>query len=152
MMERIINVREYEPGIEAAARYIHSKWGRPQNFNFYLDAISHSSLSDTSLPRFFLMLEAAEVIGCYALLTNDLVSRQDLWPWLGCVFIEERCRGRALGARLLAHGLSEAARIGFEKVYLNTDHDGYYEKYGWIRMEDGFNLAGERGRIYFHGI
>lgn len=147
-MEQIINVRDYKPGLEPAARYIHAKWGRPRNFAFYLDCVVHSSLSEQALPRFYLMLEGDLVIGCYALLTNDLISRQDLLPWLACLYVEEPHRGEALGARLLAHGSAEARRLGFEKVYLTTDHDGYYEKYGWVRMEDGFNLFGERGRIY----
>lgn len=148
-METIINVREYKPGIEAAARYFHSQWGRPENFAFYLDSIANSSPDPLSLPRFYLMLEQGLVIGCYALLTNDLISRQDLLPWLACLYVEPGCRGRELGSRLLAHGVDEARRMGHSRVYLTTDHDGYYEKYGWTRMEEGYNLFGERGRIYF---
>lgn len=151
-MAQIINVRDHKPGLEAAASYIHGKWGRPQNFDFYLDCVVHSSLSEQALPRFYLMVEGDLVIGCYALLTNDLISRQDLLPWLACLYVEKPCRGRALGGRLLEHGVSEARRLGFEKVYLTTNHDGYYEKYGWVRMEDGFNLFGERGRIYFFDL
>ncbi|HPS38258.1 MAG TPA: GNAT family N-acetyltransferase [Candidatus Cloacimonadota bacterium] len=138
------------PGIEAAAKYIHNIWGRKENFCFYYDAIVHASLTDTALPRFYLMLEDDVVIGCYALLINDLISRQDLYPWLACLFIEPSHRGKALGSKLLEHGLKEAARIGYKKVFLTTDHDGYYEKYGWTRMEDGYNLFGEKGRIYWH--
>lgn len=39
--------------------------------------------------------------------------------------------------------------MGYGALYLTTDHDGYYEKYGWSRMEDGYNLFGERSRIYW---
>ena len=63
-MPQIINVRGYKPGIEAAARYIHAIWGREHNYAFYYDAIAHSSIKDTALPRFYLMLVAEEVIGC----------------------------------------------------------------------------------------
>lgn len=151
-METIINVRDYPQGVEAAARYIHAIWGRKENFAFYYDAVLDSSLSDNALPRFYLMLAEEAVIGCYALLTNDLISRQDLLPWLACLYVDKAYRGNALGSKLLAHGIEEARRLGFGRVYLTTDHDGYYEKYGWIRMEDGFNLFGEQGRIYFHPL
>ena len=87
--------------------------------------------------------------GCCALLTNDLISRQDLWPWLACLYVEPDYRGRALGATLLEHGATEAKRMGYGTLYLTTDHDGYYEKYGWSRMEDGYNLFGERSHIYW---
>ena len=56
-METMINVRDFKPGFEAAARYFHSKWGRPENFAFYHDAIAHSSPDPVSLPRFYLLLE-----------------------------------------------------------------------------------------------
>ena len=151
-MKNIINVTEYSGGIEAAVRYIHGVWGSKENYDFYYDAIAHSSLSELALPRFYLLMDEERIIGCYALLTNDLVSRQDLLPWLGCLYVEPDFRGEKLGSMLLEHGVREASRLGYSKVYLNTDHDGYYEKYGWIRMEDGFSLFGERGRIYYYEV
>ncbi len=147
-MYTIINAKDYPNGLETAVQYIHSKWGRPENYPFYYDAINHSSEQDKPLPRFYLMLKETEIVGCYALLTNDLISRQDLYPWLGCLFIEATERGNQLGNYLMQHGIAEAKRLGFKKVYLTTDHDGYYEKYGWQRMEDGYDFWGNSTRIY----
>jgi len=172
---RIINVWDDPGGIDEGIIYIHGIWGRKENYEFYRDAILHSCRNQSShfpgqnqqdnpthpkpegllklgLPRFYLLLDQEEIIGCYALLTNDLISRQDLYPWLGCLYVDEKHRGRQLGSKLLAHGCQEARRLGFPKIYLTTDHDGYYERYSWIRMEDGFNLFGEQGRIYFHTL
>ncbi|MDZ4183080.1 MAG: hypothetical protein U1B83_09400, partial [Candidatus Cloacimonadaceae bacterium] len=73
-MPKIINALDYPPGLEPAVRYIHDKWGSEENYDFYYDAISHSSPSPTGLPRFYLLIEQERVIGCYALLTNDLIS------------------------------------------------------------------------------
>jgi len=146
----IVNVWDYEGGLDAATKYIHGLWGSDANYNFYYDAISHSSKSEHGLPRFYLLLDNGIIAGCYALLTNDLVSRQDLVPWLGCLFVEPAYRGRQLGETLLKHGIQEAGRMGYEAVYLTTDHDAYYEKYGWIRIEDAYNLFGEQGRVYKH--
>ena len=149
MANSIINVKDYAGGLDKAVAYIHSKWGRPANYPFYYDAIAHSSEADKPLPRFYLMLKQDEIVGCYALLTNDLISRQDLYPWLGCLFVEESERGNEQGNILMQHGIAEASRLGFKTLYLTTDHDGYYEKYGWQRMEDGFDLSGVAGRIYW---
>jgi len=52
-------------------------------------------------------------------------------PWLCALYVEEACRLRGLGGKLLRHGRREAAKLGFPKVYLCTDHVGYYERYGW---------------------
>jgi GNAT superfamily N-acetyltransferase len=148
LMYSIINVKSYSGGVESAAAYIHGKWGRKENYPFYLDAITHSSEPGKPLPRFYLLLKGEEICGCYALLTNDLISRQDIYPWLGCLFVEESERGRQLGSLLLKHGMGEAKQLNYSTLYLTTDHDGYYEKYGWRRMEDGYDLLGEPGRIY----
>ena len=48
--------------------------------------------------------------------------------------------------------LKEAALAGFSTLYLTTDHDGYYEKYGWTRIEDGYDRDGEPCRIYCNRI
>jgi len=144
----IINVKDYSCGLAEAAVYIHSKWGRKGNYPFYLDAITHSSEPGKPLPGFYLLLKEEAIVGCYALLTNDLISRQDLYPWLGCLFIEETERGQQLGNLLMQHGINEAKRLGFNTVYLTTDHDSYYEKYGWQRMEDGYDFWGNSTRIY----
>ncbi len=144
----IVNVWDYSGGLETATRYIHAKWGRQENYPFYLDCLLHSSKTSEALPRFYLLLKGSGIVGCYALLTNDLISRQDLLPWLGCLFVEESERGNHLGSLLLQHGREEAARLGYKALYLTTDHAGYYEKYGWTRIEDGYDLQGASGRIY----
>lgn len=147
-MYTIINVKDYSYGIKSAIDYIHSKWGRAENYSFYYDAIVHSSEAGKPLPRFYLLLKAETIVGCYALLTNDLISRQDLYPWLGCLYIETSERGNQLGNYLMLHGISEARALGYQTLYLTSDHDGYYEKYGWQRIEDGFDFWGNSSRIY----
>ena len=97
------------------------------------------------------MLKDDEIIGSYGLIVNDFNSRGDLWPWLAALYVNESERGAALGARLLVHGVNEAGKLGFKSVYLITDHVGYYEKYGWHYIADGYGLDGEASRIYKHG-
>lgn len=147
-MYDIVNVQDYIGGLKTAVDYIHSKWGRADNYAFYYDAIAHSSERGKLLPRFYLMLSRDAIVGCYALLTNDLISRQDLFPWLGCLYVEQSERGKQLGNVLMQHGIKEAKALKFETLYLTTDHDGYYEKYGWQRIEDGFDFWGNSSRIY----
>ncbi|HPR16748.1 MAG TPA: GNAT family N-acetyltransferase [Candidatus Cloacimonadota bacterium] len=151
-MYKIVNAKDYTGGIEAAARYIHSKWSREETFPFYLDAVTHSSEENKPLPRFYLMLDGEKIIGSYALLINDLISRQDLYPWFACLFIEPEYRGQKLPWEMMKSAATEAKKWGFKTLYLTTDHDGYYERYGWKRMEDGYDLHGEPSRIYFWNI
>ncbi|MDD2210043.1 MAG: GNAT family N-acetyltransferase [Candidatus Cloacimonetes bacterium] len=149
---KIVNVWDFSGGIECAIQYFHAKWGSKVNYNFYYDAISHSCSSPIGLPRFYLLLDKDVIVGCYALLVNDLVSRQDLLPWIACLYVEPSYRGRALGSILLKDGIEKTANLGYSCVYLTTDHSEYYEKYGWERIQDAYNYYGEQGRVYQYCI
>jgi len=94
------------------------------------------------------MMKGNDIIGGYGLIVNDFISRQDLWPWLCAVYIEENERGNALGSRLLTHGRKEAAKLGFPTVYLCTDHIGFYEKYNWQYIGPAYGVSGQETRMY----
>jgi N-acetylglutamate synthase-like GNAT family acetyltransferase len=149
-MVDIINVKKDEKGLREGIRYIHGVWGNAGNYAFYEDAIRNASETEMGLPQFYLLLDKGGIIGCAALLTNDFISRHDLYPWVGCLYVDEARRGKAYGRLLLEYAARCAKLAGFNRIYLTTDHDGYYEKYGWTRMEDGIDLfSGESSRIYF---
>ncbi len=132
---------------DKAIEYIWGIWGNKSNHDFYADCIKNSTDPDR-LPKFYLAFMNGRVAGCYALLTNDLISRQDLYPWLACLYVMPELRNRGIGGLLLAHGVDEAKRLGFNDLYLNTDHTGYYEKYGWIYMCEGVHISNVRTKIY----
>lgn len=146
MSIQIIGIRENPEYLERGIDYFSTRWGTDRRI--YQDSISHSVTTDNSLPRWYLMLNGDEIIGSYGLITNDFISRQDLYPWLCALFIEEKHRGQQLGAKLLEHGRIEAGKLGFSKLYLCTGHDGYYEKYGWEYIAQGFHPWGEESKIY----
>ena len=142
----IVSVREQPEYLDRAADYFSSKWAVDRRF--YRDCIENSITSEMPLPRWYLLMRGDEVIGSYGLLANDLISRQDLWPWLCAVYVEERERGQSLASRMLEHGRREAAALGFPMVYLCTDHIGLYEKYGWRYIGHAYSASGNAKRIY----
>lgn len=146
-MTEIVNVHDYSGGLEEAAAYFHQAWSGISK-TFYLDAIIHSSGPAQPLPRFYLLLKNGKPIGCYGLVTNDFISRHDLHPWFAALYIEESERGQQLGSLLLEHATEQAAEAGFSALYLTTDHDGFYEKYSWKRIEDGYERDGAPAKIY----
>ena len=143
---KIITVRDNPDYLNKAIDYFSSKWGIPKYI--YQDSIGASMTTPSPLPRWYLMLNHENIIGSYGLITNDFNSRQDLCPWLAALYVEENERGKGLGGMLLKHGVNEAAKLGFPTIYLFTDHVGYYEKYGWKYIADGYGIDGEASRIY----
>jgi RimJ/RimL family protein N-acetyltransferase/GNAT superfamily N-acetyltransferase len=144
---KIVSVRGNPEYLDRAADYLAAAWRVPRAV--YRECIESSLTTSSPLPRWYVLESGAgDVIGSYGLIVNDFMSRQDLWPWLCALHVSEGSRGNAYGAKMLAHAASEAARLGFERLYLCTDHVGYYEKYGWRYKCDGLNLSGEATRVY----
>ncbi|GIN58554.1 GNAT family N-acetyltransferase [Lederbergia ruris] len=144
----IISLREHPEYKEQAIKYFQSKWADENSMKVYEDSITHSILTDSPLPIWYLMEQSDEIIGCAGLISNDFISRMDLWPWICALYIDEDYRGRSLGEKLILRAKADAERAGFNRVYLCTDHIGYYEKYGFTYIGDGYHPWGSRSRIY----
>lgn len=114
----------------------------------YQDCILHSVETESNLPRFYVAVENNSFIGTYAILRNDLISRQDLFPWLACLYVVPERRGQNIGAKLLQHALQETRKMGKGHLYLCTDLDGYYERYGWNHIANGYIFTGAETKIY----
>ena len=145
-MTKIINIREHPDWLDRAADYFASKWGVDRQL--YADSMNESLQTANPVPRWYLMLQGDEIIGCYGLIENDFMVREDLCPWLCALYVEPAQRGRQLGAELLEHSRIEAAKLGYKKLYLNTDHIGYYEKYNWRYIGDFPHQDGSDTRVY----
>ncbi|MBM7621599.1 GNAT superfamily N-acetyltransferase [Bacillus tianshenii] len=147
----IIELRNKDRLLDQAIEVFWQQWGSEENFKFYEDAILHSAATSSDIPRFYVAVEAGEIIGTYAILRNDLNSRQDLCPWLACLYVAEEHRGKGIGAKLLDHGLSVAAEKGYENLYLTTDIENYYEKYGWKNSGIVYGAGGGSIKLYEKG-
>ena len=146
MNYEIISIRQQPQYLERGIDYFSTRWGIDRKI--YEDSIVNSLTTESKLPRWYLMIREGDIIGSFGLITNDFVSRQDLYPYLCALYIEESERGKELGSKLLIHGRQEAKRLGFEKLYLCTDHNDYYEKYGWIYIAKGYHPWGDESKIY----
>ncbi|MFY0652106.1 MAG: GNAT family N-acetyltransferase [Cyclobacteriaceae bacterium] len=134
--------------LKKGIEYFWKKWGNESNFNFYKDCIENSLSDDRSLPKFYLIIDENKIIGSYALLINDLISRQDLIPWFACLFVDEDYRNRGLANEIIKHSMIESRKRGFDTLYLSTELDGFYEKKGWEYHANGYTAFGDSLKIY----
>ncbi|MBD3922159.1 GNAT family N-acetyltransferase [Paenibacillus sp. PR3] len=95
-------------------------------------------------------MDNEQIIGFYQLLEKELIERTDLSPWISCVFIDENRRGERLIEQLLLHGRITAGNLGFDKVYLTTDHIHLYEKFGFREIGIDRFVWGRPTKIYEH--
>lgn len=145
---KIISIKENPEFMNQAIKYFQSKWASEESMMVYEDSITHCTDPSKSLPQWYLLMNDEKVIGCAGLITNDFISRMDLYPWVCALYIEEEYRGNEHGAFLLEKAKTDAKNGGFNNLYLCTDHIGYYEKYGFEYLGVGYHPWGENSRIY----
>ena len=143
---KIISIRLQPQYKDTAIEYISSKWNAPRVI--YEDCITHSIKSDNPLPQWYLLENNGKVIGCAGLITNDFISRMDLYPWLCALYIDEKYRGNNYANLLIEQAKSDARSAHFKKMYLCTDLTGYYEKYEFNFLGIGYHPWEEESRIY----
>jgi len=144
---RIISIRENPEYKDVMINYISSKWSSVSRI-IYDDSITHSITTSNPLPQWYLLEKEDEIIGCAGLITNDFISRMDLYPWVCALFVEEKYRGNQYGSLLLEKAKEDSKKVGFHHLYLSTDHIGFYEKYGFYYIGQGYHPWGEDSRIY----
>lgn len=148
MIMEILSVRERPEEKEQVIRYFQKRWASESSMKVYEDCVEHCLKTDSPLPQWYLLKEEDKIVGGAGLITNDFISRMDLYPWICALFIEEEFRGHAYGSLLLQKGCDDAKAGGFNHVYLCTDHIGLYEKYGFEFIGKGYHPWGGESRIY----
>lgn len=144
----ILSVREHPEQAERFIQYFQKQWASEDSMTVYADCIQSCLTAKNPLPQWYLLTEGETVVGCAGLITNDFISRMDLYPWLCALYIEEEYRGHAYGALLIERIKADTKRYGFDALYLCTDHVGYYEHYGFARIGTGYHPWGESSGIY----
>ena len=145
---KIISVKEYPEYKKLAIEYFQTKWANKNSMAVYDDCITHCIGSPSPLPQWYLLMDGNKPIGCAGLITNDFISRMDLYPWLCAVYIDPDYRGNAYGRLLIEKGKEDARKAGFDNLYLCSDHKGYYEHYGFERIGTGYHPWGETSGIF----
>ncbi len=146
-MIKIISIRK-EPGYQSKAiSYLQESWPEVPPI-IYEDCIKHCLNAELPLPQWYLLEKDGDLIGCAGLVTNDFISRMDLYPWLCAIFIDENHRGNNYGALLIEQAKKDTKKMGFRHLNLCTDHENYYEKHGFTYIGQGYHPWEESSRIY----
>ncbi|QYE99783.1 GNAT family N-acetyltransferase [Paraclostridium sordellii] len=144
----IISIKKQPEYASIAIKYFQEKWASKDSLKVYEDCINNCIISNSPLPQWYLLLNNDEIVGCAGLITNDFISRMDLYPWVCALYIEEKYRGNSYGSILLSEAKKDALNAGFKRLYLCTDHIGYYEHYDFNYIGTGYHPWGDESRIY----
>ena len=127
---RIYRIREIEKRLSDVAEWFHSKWGVPKEA--YLESMTDAINSEGAVPQWYVAcLDNGEIIGGLGVIENDFHDRKDLAPNVCAVFVELNYRGQGIAGELLNFVYEDMKAHGVSPLYLLTDHDSFYERYGW---------------------
>ena len=144
---KLISVREQPEFAAAAIAYFQQSWPEIMP-EMYADAIGYSITAPQALSQWYVLLGQDEIVGCAGLISNDFISRMDLYPWLCALHVSESKRGCGYARLLIERCQHDAARAGFDTLYLCTDSEGLYGRYGFGYLAEVWHPWGETSRIY----
>lgn len=75
--------------------WIWNAFGEGMPRAFFQSIVEHS-LTPGELPLTFIAVEEDRLLGTVGLWRCDLISRQDLHPWLAALYVDEAARGNGL--------------------------------------------------------
>ena len=82
----------------------------------------------------------------------DCIDDKSLYPWIGFVFTAPEYRGHRYAGRLIERCEELARQNNVSQIYISTDHEGLYEKYGFEYKENRVDIYGDDSRIYIKSI
>ena len=79
-----------------------------------------------------ILIEEDKLIGFISFFPNDCEEEKDLKPWYATMYVKKEYRGKGYSKILNDAILEEAKNRGFKEIYLKTELENYYEKFGAI--------------------
>lgn len=118
---------------------------------FFASIITHSQQPD-ALPITFVAVEGEHLLGTVGLWRCDLITRQDLYPWLAALYVDESARGKGLAGKLQEYVMDYAARAGYSELHLWSACRDFYERYGWHDIGDALEYPNKTVHLYRYSL
>lgn len=149
MNYKIILLRENENMVDECATWFNEKWGIPKQA--YLDSMNDCIKGESAVPQWYVALDGDKIVGGMGVIENDFHNRPDLSPNVCAVYVEEDYRNQGIAGALLDFVVEDMRSLSVSPLYLLTDHDSFYERYGWnfycYALGDGEETE---ARMYIH--
>lgn len=100
----------------------------------------------------FVAMQDGEIIGYCTFLKTDYYPENRYWPWISSIFVGEAHRSQGVCGMLIEAAIRYAREQGFNRVYIPSDMLGFYERYGFARIDELTNYGGDVDHIFARDI
>jgi GNAT superfamily N-acetyltransferase len=98
--------------------------------------------------KVLLLTDESELISFCTLSDIDDIETTELIPWIGFVYTFPLYRGHRYMGKLINYALDLAKSNGYSNVYISTDQEGIYEKYGFNFLKIMKDRHDKDSRVY----
>lgn len=106
----------------------------------------------TDWESIFIAVDNNNICGYCTFLKEDYYPENRYSPWISSVYVTENARGKRVSHKLIEFVIGYAKKIGFTKVYIPSDMEGFYEKCGFKSIDKLQNYGGEFDTIFMREI
>jgi len=142
MMLKIYNIKEKQEYIKEIAILTQKEWGSDsktqQEFDEKVNKKISKIINNLNNKDYckLILLDDDKLVGFISIFPSDGEERKDLTPWYATMYVKKEYRKKGYSKLLNDSILEEARKRGYKKIYLKTDLQNYYEKFGAIYIEN----------------
>lgn len=133
---KIYNLQNKIEYLDEVARLEYEEWAenKEENKQVRIER-KKTKISNMFMDKSFcklILIDKDNLVGFISLFPNDCEEEKDLTPWYATMYVKKEYRNQGYSRVLNDAILCEAKNRGFATVYLKTDLENYYEKFGAI--------------------
>ena len=102
--------------------------------------------------RVIACFEDQEICGYCTVAKKDCIPNVPYTPYIGYIFVGEPYRGNRISQKMIEFAMGYLKSIGFDRVYVVSDHENLYEKYGFTVIDKKTAPWGEEEKIYMQKL
>lgn len=100
----------------------------------------------------FIAIEGDNILGYCTFLKEDYYPENRYSPWISTIFVDEKARGNRISQQMIEAVIYCAKENEFAKVYIPSDMNGFYEKYGFSPVDKLENYEGDIDTVFMKEI
>lgn len=139
-MLEVFNIKDKLEYLDEVANLEYLEWASKPNENSKqrIENKINKIINNLDRNNFckLILLKDDKLIGFISLFDTDGDEKKELTPWYATMYVKKEYRGNGYSKILNKAILNEARKRGFNKVYLKSDLNNYYEKFGAVYLEN----------------
>lgn len=132
------------------AQVLQSDWDTGR----YLGIMMHRGITDEfgKDPVILLLCDGERVASFCTYVEIDEIVDDSMKPWIGFVYTFPAYRGRRCAGQLIEYAVGLAKKQGHKSVYVSSEENGLYEKYGFTFLKDMESMHGYTTHVFIRPI